>query len=131
MSAVIGIFETQFKKKIPLTIVKPGSQKRDFTHIDDIINGCYLALKKGKQKDYMLGTHKQYSILQIAKMFKTKIKFLPPREGDRSKSNIPNNNALNYLGYKAKIDIKDYINNIIKKQFVKIRKAFFKNLLNN
>ena len=115
MSAVIGIFETQFKKKIPLTIVKPGSQKRDFTHIDDIINGCYLAFKKGKQKEYMLGTKKQFSILQIAKMFKTKIKFLPPRDGERSRSNIPNNNALNYLGYKAKIDIKDYIKNIIKK----------------
>ena len=115
MSAVIGIFETQFKQKKPLTIVKPGSQKRDFTHIDDIINGCYLALKRGKQKDYMLGTHKQYSILQIAKMFKTKIKFLPPRDGDRSKSNTPNNNAFNYLGYRAKIKIKDYINNIIKK----------------
>ena len=77
MSAVIGIFENQFKRKIPLTVVKPGSQKRDFTHIDDIINGCYLALKKGKQKEYMLGTQKQYTVLQIAKMFKTKIKFLP------------------------------------------------------
>jgi len=115
MSAVIGIFETQFKKKIPLTIVKPGSQKRDFTHIDDIINGCYLAFKKGKQNEYMLGTQKQYTILQIAKMFKTKIKFLPPRDGDRSKSNTPNNNALKFLSYRAKIDIKDYINDIIKK----------------
>ena len=115
MSAVIGIFETQFKKKIPLTVVKPGSQKRDFTHIDDIINGCYLAFKKGKQKEYMLGTHKQYTVLQIARMFKTKIKFLPSRDGERSRSNIPNNNAFNYLGYKAKIDIKDYISNIIKK----------------
>jgi len=114
MSAVIGIFETQFKKKIPLTIVKPGSQKRDFTHIDDIINGCYLAFKKGKQKEYMLGTQKQYTILQIAKMFKTKIKFLPPREGERFGSSIPNNNAFEYLGYKSKIDIKNYINNIIK-----------------
>ena len=115
MSAVIGIFETQFKKKIPLTIVKPGSQKRDFTHIDDIINGCYLAFKKGKQNEYMLGTQKQYSILQIAKMFKTKIKFLPSRDGDRSKSNTPNNNAFKYLSYRAKIDIKDYINDIIRK----------------
>jgi len=114
MSAVIGIFATQFKKRIPLTIVKPGSQKRDFTHIDDIINGCYLAFKKGKQKEYMLGTQKQYTILQIAKMFKTKIKFLPPREGERFGSSIPNNNAFEYLGYKSKIDIKNYINNIIK-----------------
>jgi UDP-glucose 4-epimerase len=114
MSAVIGIFETQFKKRIPLTVVKPGTQKRDFTHIDDIINGCYLAFIKGKQKEYMLGTKKQYTILQIARMFKTKIKLLPQRNGDRSASNIPHNNAFNYLGYKPKINIKDYINIIIK-----------------
>ena len=62
----------------------------------------------------MLGTQKQYTILQIAKMFKTKIKFLPPREGERFGSSIPNNNAFEYLGYKSKIDIKNYINNIIK-----------------
>ena len=115
MSAVVGIFQNQFKKKIPLTVVKPGSQKRDFTHIDDIINGCYLAFKKGKQKEYMLGTQKQYTVLQIAKMFNTKIKFLPPRDGERFRSCMPNNNALIYLGYKAKINIKDYIKNIIKK----------------
>ena len=114
MSTVIGIFEKQFKKKIPLTVVRPGTQKRDFTHIDDIINGCYLAFRKGRQNEYMLGTNKKYSILQIAKMFKRKIKFLPQRKGDRSDSNMPNNNAFNYLGYKAKINIKVYINNIIK-----------------
>lgn len=114
MSTVIGIFEKQFKKKIPLTVVKPGTQKRDFTHIDDIINGCYLAFTKGKQKEYMLGTKKQYTILQIAKMFKTKIKFVPSRHGERLGSSITNNNAFNYLGFKTKIDIKDYINNYIK-----------------
>ena len=113
MSTVIGIFEKQFKKKISLTVVKPGTQKRDFTHINDIINGCYLAFRKGRQNEYMLGTNKKYSILQIAKMFRRKIKFLPRREGDRSGSNTPNYNAFNYLGYKAKINIKDYIKNII------------------
>jgi UDP-glucose 4-epimerase len=116
MSAVIGIFETQFKKKIPLTIVKPGSQKRDFTHINDIINGCYLAFIKGKQNEYMLCSKRQYTILEIARMFKTKIKFLPPRDGERFGASIPNNNALNLLGYKPKINIKDYINNYIKKK---------------
>ena len=115
MSAVIGIFETQFKKKIPLTIVKPGSQKRDFTHIDDIIRGCYLAFIKGRQDEYMLSSKKQYTILQIAKMFKTKIKFLPKRKGDRSSSSVPNNNSLNHLRYIPKIHIKDYINNMLKK----------------
>ena len=116
MSAVIGIFETQFKKKIPLTIVKPGSQKRDFTHIDDIIRGCYLAFIKGRQNEYMLCSKKQYTILQIAKMFKTKIRFLPQREGERSSASVPNNNSLNHLGYMPKIHIKDYINNYIKEK---------------
>ena len=116
MSAVIGIFETQFKKKIPLTIVKPGSQKRDFTHIEDIIRGCYLAFIKGKQDEYMLCSKEQYSILQIAKMFKTKIKFLPQREGDRSSVSVPNNNSLNHLGYMPKVHIKDYINSYIKEK---------------
>ncbi len=115
MSAVIGIFETQYKKNKSLTVVRPGSQKRDFTHIDDIIRGCYLAWKKGKQNEYMLGTKKQYSILQIAKMFKTKIKYLPPRNGERFGTSIPNNNAFNHLGYKPKIDIKEYIQNFIGK----------------
>ena len=76
MSALIGIFETQYKKKKPLTIVKPGSQRRDFTHVDDIVRGCYLAWTKGKQKEYMLCTNKSYSILEIAKMFGSKCKFL-------------------------------------------------------
>ena len=114
MSAVIGIFETQFKKKIPITVVKPGNQKRDFTHIQDIIRGCYLVWKKGNQNEYMLGTKKQYSILEIAKMFKRKIKFLQPRPGERFGTSIPNNNALKFLGYKAEIDIKKYISDFIK-----------------
>ena len=117
MSTVIGVFETQFKKKKPLTIVKPGSQKRDFTHINDIIRGCYLAFIKGKQSEYMLCSKRQYTILQIAKMFKTKIKYVPQRDGERSVVSIPNNNALNHLGYKPKIIIKDYINNYIKKKY--------------
>ena len=115
MAAVIGIFEYQFDNNKPLTVVKPGNQKRDFTHIDDIIRGCYLAWKKGKQNEYMLGTKKQYSILQIAKMFKTKVKYLPPRNGERFGTSIPNNNAFNHLGYKPKIDIKEYIQNFIRK----------------
>ncbi len=114
MSAVIGIFEQQYKKNKPLTIVKPGTQKRDFTHIDDIVRGCYLAWKKGTQNHYMLGTKKNYSIIEIAKAFKTRIKYLPSRPGERFGSTIPNNNAKKILGYRTSIDIKDYIKNLIK-----------------
>jgi UDP-glucose 4-epimerase len=114
MAAVIGIFEEQFKKKKPLTIVKPGTQRRDFTHIDDIVKGCYLAWKKGNQNHYMLGTKKTYSIIEIAKMFKTKIKYLAPRPGERFGSTVTNDNAKKILGYKATNDIGDYIKNIVK-----------------
>ena len=115
MSALIGIFESQYKKKIPLTIVKPGSQSRDFTHVDDIVHGCYLAWTKGKQKEYMLCTNKLYSILKIAKMFGSKFKFLKSRPGDRFGSIISNNNAKKILGFTAKKNIKDYIKDFVSK----------------
>ena len=115
MSAVIGIFETLYKNKKPITVVKPGTQKRDFTHVQDIVNGCYLAWKKGRQSEYMLGTYKQYSIIQVAKMFKSKIIFLKSRKGERFKSFIPNNNAKKHLNFKSTIDIKDYINDFLNK----------------
>jgi UDP-glucose 4-epimerase len=81
MSTVIGIFEDQFKKKIPLTIVKPGSQSRRFTHINDTIEACYYAWKKNKSKHYSISNRKSYTIIEVAKLFNTKIKFLRPRKG--------------------------------------------------
>ena len=115
MATIIGIFETQYKNKKLLTIVKPGSQIRDFTHIDDIIKGCYLAMIKGKNNEYMLSSGKKYSILQIAKMFNVKHKFIPSRLGDRSDSTFLNNNAKIILGFKAKNNIKTYIKEFINK----------------
>jgi len=115
MSALIAIFEKQYKNKKPLTIVKPGTQLRDFTHIDDIIEGCYKAVIKNKNKEYMLSSGKKFSILQIAKMFNTKYKYISKRPGDRKDSTILNNNAEKILGYKAKVNIKDYIKEFINK----------------
>ena len=115
MATIIGIFQTQYKEKKPFTIVRPGSQIRDFTHIDDIIEGCYLAMIKGKNNEYMLSSGKKYSILQIAKMFNAKHKFIPSRPGDRSDSTILNSNAKIILSFKAKKNIKTYIKNFINK----------------
>ena len=115
MSALIGIFESQYKKEVPLTVVKPGLQRRDFTHVDDIVHGCYLAWTKGKQNEYMLCTNKTYSILEIAKMFGSKFKFLKSRPGDRFGSVKSNNNAKKILGYTAKKDIKSYIKDFVSK----------------
>tara|TARA_Y100000590_G_scaffold442674_1_gene571059 strand:+ start:885 stop:1766 length:882 start_codon:yes stop_codon:yes gene_type:complete len=115
MSAVIGIFESQYEKKKKLSVVKPGTQKRDFTHVYDIVNGCYLAFLKGKNEHYFLGTKRNYTILEIAKMFKSSIKMLPERPGERLGPVQKTNKAYTDLGYKAKMNIKDYIKNFISK----------------
>ena len=115
MSTVIGIFEDQFKKKIPLTIVKPGSQSRRFTHINDTIEVCYYAWKKDKSKHYSISNRKSYTIIEVAKLFNTKIKFLPSRKGERYASALTSMNLSNKV-YKmfGKIDLKDYVKNIVK-----------------
>jgi len=116
MAAVIGIFERQYEKKKKLTVIRPGTQKRDFTHVYDIVNGCYLALIKGRNDHYFLGSRKTYTILEIAKMFKSKIMMLPTRPGERLSSSHPTNKSLRDLGYKARISIKDYIADFITKK---------------
>ena len=115
MSTVIGIFENQFKKKLPLTVVKPGSQSRRFTHINDTVEACYYAWTKNKCKHYSISNKKSYTILETAKLFNTKIKFLPPREGERYASALTSMNLSNKV-YKmyGKINLKDYVGNIVK-----------------
>ena len=110
MSTVIGVFEEQFKKKIPLTVVRPGTQTRRFTHISDTVRVCYYAWKKNKNRHYSITHKKSYSILQVAKMFKFKIKMVPSREGERYLSAITDKNLSNKV-YKifGKINLKNYI----------------------
>jgi len=114
MATVIGIFEEQFKDKKPLTIVKPGSQSRRFTHIKDTVEACYYAWKKNKYRHYSISNRKSYSILQVAKMFNTRIKFLPTRLGERYASALTNMNLSNKV-YKifGKIQLKDYVKRIV------------------
>ena len=115
MSTVIGIFEDQFKKKIPLTVVRPGSQSRRFTHINDTIEACYHAWKKNECKHYSISSRKSYTIINVAKLFGTKIKLLPPRKGERYASALTNLNLSNKVNKMfGKIDLKDYIVNIVK-----------------
>ena len=116
MATVIGIFENQYKKNKPLTVVRPGNQTRRFTHIDDTIEVCYLAWKRSKCKHYSISNKNSYSIYQVAKMFKTKIKFVPKRPGERYASALTkislNNKVHRFFG---KIRLKDYINDFITK----------------
>ena len=111
MSTVIGIFEDHYKRRKPLPVVKPGTQTRRFTHISDTVNICYQAWKKNLCRHYSIANKKSYSLLEVAKMFKSKIKFLPKRPGERYASALINKNLSNKMyKYFGKISLKDYIN---------------------
>jgi len=114
MATVIGIFEDQFRKNKPLSIVRPGTQSRRFTHIKDTVGACYFAWKKNKCRHYSISNRKSYSIIQVAKMFNTKVKFLPARPGERYASALTNMNLSNKV-YKlfGSNQLKDYIKNIV------------------
>ena len=115
MSTVIGIFENHYKKGKPLPVVRPGTQSRRFTHIDDTVNICYLAWKKNLCRHYSISNKKTFSILEVAKMFKSRIKLLPKRPGERYASALINKNLSNKMyKYFGKIDLKSYIKNFIR-----------------
>ena len=114
MSTVIGIFEEAYKNKKPLPIVKPGSQTRRFTHIDDTVRICYLAWKKNLSRHYSISSKKRYSINEVAKMFKFKVKYLAKRPGERYASALTNMNLSNKVyKYFGKINLADYVNDFI------------------
>ena len=115
MATVVGIFENQYKNKIPLTVVKPGSQSRRFTHIDDTIKVCYQAWKKNRCRHYSISSKESYKIIEVARMFNSKITFLPARRGERFSSALTSTNLANKV-HKVfgKIKLKNYINNIVK-----------------
>ena len=78
MATVIGIFEDLYEKNKPLTVVKPGNQTRRFTHIQDTIGVCYDAWVKNKNAHYSISHKRAYTIKEVANMFNTKIKYIPP-----------------------------------------------------
>ena len=114
MATVIGIFEDQYRRNKSLTVVKPGTQSRRFTHVKDTIDACFIAWKENKCRHYSISNKKSYSILDVAKMFKRKIKFLPPRPGERYASAL----SSLHLSHKVfrlfgKISLKSYIKSLI------------------
>jgi len=110
MATVIGIFEDNLKKNKPLPVVKPGTQSRRFTHIEDTIDICFKAWKKNLGRHYSISHKDSYTILQVAKMFKGKIKFLPKRAGERYASALTDMNLSNKVyKYFGKRKLGDYI----------------------
>ena len=117
MATVVGIFQDYYLKNKKLPVVRPGTQSRRFTHVQDTINTCYEAWKFNKNKHYSISSKKSYSILQLAKMFNTELKFLPPRKGERYASALNKMNLNNKINQRyGKIDLKQYIEQFIKRK---------------
>ena len=114
-ATVIGIFEEAFKKKNPLPIVKPGTQSRKFTHIEDTVKVCIDAWKKKKSRHYSISSKKNYTILEVAKLFGSKIKLLAARNGERYASALTSMNLSNKVHKEfGRIELKKYIENFKK-----------------
>ncbi|MDC3184603.1 NAD-dependent epimerase/dehydratase family protein [Candidatus Pelagibacter sp.] len=114
MATVIGIFEQQYLDKKPLSVVKPGTQSRRFTHISDTVKVCFDAFKANKCRYYSITNRNSYSILDVAKMFKSKVVFLKPRLGERYASALTKISHNNKIIHKyGKIQLKDYISSFI------------------
>jgi UDP-glucose 4-epimerase len=114
MATVVGIFEDHFKRGKKLPVVKPGTQARRFTHVYDTIKACVFAWKKNKCKHYSIASSQSFNIIELAKLFKSKIRYLPMRKGERFASALTKMNLNNkIIRLSAKIMLKGYVNNFL------------------
>jgi UDP-glucose 4-epimerase len=114
MATVVGIFEDYYKRGKKLPVVRPGTQIRRFTHVYDTVKACIFAWKKNKCKHYCIASKQSYSIIQLAKLFKSKITYLATRKGERFASALTKINLNNkIIRLSAKISLKDYVNNFL------------------
>ncbi len=111
-STLIAIFKQQYLNSKSLTVVKPGTQKRNFTHVFDIVEALILIAEKGKGDGYGIGHPNSFSVLEIAKMFGSKITYLNERRGNRMNAELVTKKTIS-LGWKPKYEVRDYILKII------------------
>ena len=110
---VVGIFERQYKNQEPLTITGDGFQRRDFTHIDDIVNGLILTSENETCWDEIeLGRGNNYSINELADMFNTEIKYIDARPGEAKETLCNTLIAKRLIGYEPKVNLDDYIKGV-------------------
>lgn len=108
-ATVIGIFKERVRKGQPISVVSPGTQKRNFTYVGDIVRGLIMVGEKGEGDNYCLGNKKSYSILELAQMFGGKIEMLPERKGNRMTASLDLSRSEGELGWKTEVKVKDYI----------------------
>jgi UDP-glucose 4-epimerase len=115
-ATLIALFKEKYLRGEPLTIVSPGTQRRNFTHVDDIVEGLFLVGEKGKGDGYGLGNPTAYSIMEIAQLFNTDITLLPERPGNRMSAALDTSRAEYELNWASTKMIKDYIQQIVLSQ---------------
>jgi UDP-glucose 4-epimerase len=108
-ATLIALFKEKMKNGEPLTIVSPGTQKRNFTHIDDIIDGLILVGKNGYGDEFGIGSSEAFSILEVAKMYNGEIQMLSERRGNRMSAEVMTEKT-KALGWNPKRKLEDYIN---------------------
>ena len=114
MATVVGIFEDYFKRGKKLPVVRPGTQVRRFTHVSDTVKACIYAWRQNKSEHYSIASRQSFSIIELAKLFKSPIRYLPMRKGERFASALTKMNLNNKIvRLSAKIRLKDYVNNFL------------------
>ena len=118
-AAVIGSFERQYKNNEPLTITGDGEQRRDFTHVDDIVDGlirCGEKINKVSGEEFELGSGINFSINEVANMFGDDYskEYIPARDGEYEMTLCTDDKANKLLGWNPKNNINDYIKGVVK-----------------
>ena len=116
-ATLIGIFEKQYREGKPLIVTDNGEQRRDFTHIEDIVDGiirCGENIEKVNGEIFELGTGKNYSIIEITEFFnQTEVEYIPARDGEYDVTLADYSKANNILGWNPTKSLKEYIENVI------------------
>jgi UDP-glucose 4-epimerase len=118
MAAVIGLWRGQVQKNYPITIIGDGKQRRDFTHIDDIVDGLIKIAESNEQHDdaWELGTGKNYSINDVANMFIERFScvrvYMTEQKGNYRETIRVNNDAIDRLGWSPSDKLENYIKNL-------------------
>ena len=115
-ATVIGIFERLYREGKPLTVTGNGEQRRDFTHIEDIVDGivrCGENIEKVSGEIFELGTGKNHSIIEITEFFnQTEVEYIPARDGEYDVTLADYSKASDILGWNPTKSLKEYIENI-------------------
>ena len=107
-ATLIALFKEKMKNCEPLTIVSPGTQKRNFTHIDDIVDALILVGENGYGNEFGIGSNEAYTILEVAQMFGGAIEMIHERRGNRMSAEVISEKT-KALGWRPKRKLSDYI----------------------